>query len=806
MRKWLKIALITAGSIIGLIIILLLGMGWYIQSNKALFLKQLTARVNDNLNGELTIGDMKPSLFRSFPNMSIELRSVVLKDSLWTQHKHPLIDVSYIFVRVNTLSLLRKHTDVKEITLENGSIYLYTDTSGYSNTSIFRSDSTKHRKGTSKDAEINRLSMERITFVIDNRQKLKMFRLDIQQLDGRIQPTDSLIDLKIRSQIITKDFAFNTSKGSYLKNKTLGLDLALTFNKSTKLLNIPRQAIRIDNTPVDIAGQFSFAEKPPAFTLKINANKVLLQDAASWLSPNISSKLNTITLKGPLDAEAELNGHMKFRDTPHVVVRWKTENNTLVSAVGEWSDCSFAGRFNNQVLQGHGHTDENSSVNLFGLKASLGDVPIKADTIRVVNLKRPVLQGHFTSAFPLTAINDQTGDMPLLFKDGTAAADLNYEGPVLKDDNVPSAMYGTVQVQNGAFTYLPRNLSFHNCNALLRFTGPDLLLENIRIQSQKSSLQMDGKMKNILNSYFTAPDKIELSWNIRSPLVDLNEFRSFLSMRKKGKQAAAKQRAKMSRVSHQLENVLAGCNVQMQVLLDKVVFRHFTAQQVKAGLSLTATDLLLNKLSMLHAGGSAEVSGRVNPVGNDNTFNLNAVVSNMRIAQVFDAFDNFGMDGLTGRNLKGIISAKTNIRGIIQDDGTIRKHSLFGDIGFSLKNGALLDFEPLADIGNFIFRKRRLDSITFENLSSTFHVQGDKINIPPMRIASSAVNIDVNGVYGLSGGTNINMDIPLRNPAKDSAITDKQEKFRRSRKGIIVHLRAVSGKDGKVKIKLGKGD
>lgn len=75
-----------------------------------------------------------------------------------------------------------------------------------------------------------------------------------------------------------------------------------------------------------------------------------------------------------------------------------------------------------------------------------------------------------------------------------------------------------------------------------------------------------------------------------------------------------------------------------------------------------------------------------------------------------------------------------------------------------------------------------------------------------MRIASSAINIDVNGVYGIDGGTNINLDIPLRNPAKDSAITDREEKRKRSRKGIVVHLHAVSGKDGKVKIKLGKGD
>jgi hypothetical protein len=802
MRKWLRILLFAGGICLALLILLFLGMTWYIHANKANFLKQITGQLNERLNGTITIADMEPSLLKSFPDVSIGLKKVVLKDSLWQQHQHALLDVDYIFVQVNTLSLLRKHVKMKEVTLQQGTIYLFTDTSGYSNTYVLQRKESAKKSNDSKDLDIKELMLRNVSFVIDNRQKAKLFDLNIRKLDGRLSATDSTVKFMMQSDVLSKSFAFNTAKGSYLKDKTLELNLALSFNKQTRILSIPQQEIRIDKQPVQISGQFGFNEKPPVFQLKLNAKQVLLGNAASWLSPNISTKLNSISLTKPLDVEADLEGHMKYRDTPRVVVHWKTTENVLVTSMGEWSNCSFTGRFNNEVLSGNGHNDQNSAVNIFGLKATLAGVGIHADTIRVVNLKQPLLRGHFRSDFALADLNETTGGSPISFNNGNASADLFYTGPVLKDDNTPSSLQGVVQVKQGGFTYTPRNLSFHDCNATLRFTGQDLLLENIRIQSQKSSLQMDGSIKNLLNLYFTTPEKITINWNIRSPLVDLNEFKAFLAPRQKSASGKSKQKVKISRVSEQLDQVLASGNVNMQVQLDKVIYQRFIAQNVKAMVELTSSDILLKQIGYQHAGGTMQLTGNLHQSGNNNFFNINSSINNVNISQMFYGFDNFGFTSLKSGNVKGTLSAKINLKGNVLDNGTLARHALFGNINFSLKNGALVNFEPLVEISNYAFRKRRLDSITFENLSNTFQVQGNKIIIPPMRIASSAINIDMKGVYGLSGGTDIALDVPLRNPAKDADITDPEEKLRRSRRGIILHLRAVSGSDGKVRIKL----
>ncbi|MNR49062.1 hypothetical protein D3C85_1683890 [compost metagenome] len=62
--------------------------------------------------------------------------------------------------------------------------------------------------------------------------------------------------------------------------------------------------------------------------------------------------------------------------------------------------------------------------------------------------------------------------------------------------------------------------------------------------------------------------------------------------------------------------------------------------------------------------------------------------------------------------------------------------------------------------------------------------------------------MDVAGIYSMSTGTNIEVDVPLRNPKKDEDITDKREIQERRMKGIVLHLLATDGEDGKIKIKL----
>ncbi|PSL27663.1 AsmA family protein [Chitinophaga ginsengisoli] len=808
MQKWLRITLIVFGSLLGTLILLWLGLALYIRQHKADILQQISDKLNDRLHGgTLVIKDMEPSLVRSFPDVSVALEGVTIKDSLWNTHQHQLLDVARIFVKVNTSSLLRKQLDVRQISLEKGSIYLFTDSTGYSNTSILKRDSRKRGegKGPGRVADITRLQLSDIHFIVENQQKHKLFSFDIGSLKGNLRNNDSGWVCNLNTSLRVLSLAFNTEKGSYLKEKPVQMDLEIHYNRIRKTLDIPQQALRIAGQSISVGASFSFGAQPRPFTLHILADKIPLHLAASLLTPRISSKLDSIKIEQPIDAEAKINGHMQPGDKPSVYVTWKTADNIVTTKGMELQECSFAGSFSNEWVPGEPRIDENSIISIYGLKAKLYSIPVSADTVRITNLKHPTLMGYFRSDFALTDLNEAQGDDGVFrFTGGTAVAALYYKGGIIAGDTIVPYLKGTVALKGGMMEYLPRNLAFSDCNALLDFNGQDLSLQDITIRTRKSNLQMEGSVKNITRLYFSAPEKLALDWKVRSTGIDLDEFRSFLGKRQQGKRARAiANRRKISRIASQLDVMLNSCNISISVLLDKLTYGNFMAQQVRADLSLKESDIYLQQMSFAHAGGNINMKGTITQDGVNNRFKINAGIRDVQIDQLFHAFDNFGMQSLQAKNLKGIFSATANVSGNVKDNGKMAPQSIYGTLAFDLRNGALIHFAPLEDIGDLIFRGRNLGNITFENLQNTLTLQGNKIIVPPMQINSSALYMDVSGVYAMTKGTDMYITVPLRNPKRDEDIVDKEEKKSRRKKGIVLHLHAKDGKDGKVKIGLG---
>jgi hypothetical protein len=804
MPRWLRILLISTGSLTGLIIILWLILALVIRNNKQAILAEISSQLSSRINGTLVIRDMDPSLVRSFPNISITLKDVSLQDSLFAQHKRPLLAIKEVYVKVNTSAFLHKEIDIKEVKLKDGNISIFTDSTGYSNTYLFKGDSTKKKTG--KQPTFRNFSMENIQFSMENQQKFKHFLFDIRSLSGEMDYETSGWTCNLHTDMHIRNLEFNTTKGSFAQNKVLQSDLTLQYITASKTLRIPPQLLQFDKQPVSFGGEFNFSQHPAAFTLEIKADQIPFRQAASLLTPTLSHKMDSIDFEKPIDVHADIRGHMKFRDTPYVRVTWDVKDNILTAKAVTLERCSFNGAFLNEVVIGMGHNDANSRLSLFNFKGEYDSIPLTSDTLRIINLQKPVLTGRFKSKFPLTRLTHIVGAHLFEFTKGEAEVDLEYAGTWSPKDTVPGYVNGIIQIKDGAFTYVPRNQTFQQCLATLDFTGQDLYFRNIRLQSGSSTVTMEGNIRNILNFYFAAPEKITLDWSIHSPMINLNEFQSFFGKRRKHVSKKHPAHHTKPRIMKQLDVVLEACSVNMNVVLEKIKYRQLTASNVKAVIQLNQTGMKLDNAVLQAAGGQINFNGAIFNASNGNDrFTVDARVSKVQVDQLFRAFENFGQDGIQAKNLKGVFSATAKIGGGMKEDASIKPHTMFGSVTFDLNKGALVGFEPLEKLGKFIFRKRDMSNITFENMHNTLDIKGSKIVIHPMVIASSVLNIQLEGTYGMPKGTDIQMKVPLRNPKNDDLSGDAVELTKKQKKGIVVNLRAVDGEDGKVKFKLGKG-
>lgn len=802
MPRWLKISLRVGGLILSLVLVAWMLLAAYVYTHKGEILKAVTSQLNEDLNGKLTIKRMEPSLIRGFPGISVSLKDVLLRDSLWSVHKHDLLKAKTVFLAINAFSILSGSPTIKDIRIKEGEIYLFTDSNGVRNTDIFRKKNVENKGEANK--QINRVYLSDVKLIIDDKLKDKLFKFNISNFLGSIRYNHSGWNAHIELKTIVDFFAFNVKRGSFLKNKSLNLDLDMSYQDDISQLMIPLQKISIEDDDLNISGKFSFTPDSTDFQLEVKAPSILFKDAKSLLSSHIISKLKPYDIKKPFDVQALIKGKLKRGGEPSILVNWKVKDNTI-STLGELiTDCSFTGSYNNEGKKGMPRNDANSFIALRNMTGKYYDIPFKADSIIVNDLRNPVFTGKFQADFPIQKLNNILGGNTFMFTAGNADLDIVYKAPFDEKDKGERFIYGKVHVRNAAAQYKPRNLALKDIQMVMNFSGKDLFLQNLKLKSGSTSLIMDGALRNFSNLYYSDPQKMLIDWKIKSPRVNLNEFIVFLGKRNTGSKPSGATNKSVQKVSNQLDKMLDQASMKMDIDIDNLIYKKFTATNVRSKMTLNQSGIMINNLSLQQGGGTLNLTGNIDQTGSVNRFNIDTKIKNVNVEKLFYAFENFGQNAITNANLRGTFFGGTSISGAMTQNGKIVPRSIRGKVNFDIRNGALVDFEPMSRVGAFAFPNRNFSNIRFANLRNTLNIQGDKIYIPPMEIQSNVLNIFLEGVYSFTTGTNIAIKVPLRNPEKDELIIDRDLKRERALKGIVINLRALDGENGKVRFRLGK--
>ena len=775
------------------------GMAWYINAHKKEMLQSLTAELNKNINGKLTIGDMEPAFLRSLPRLSLNLQNVKITDRLFEKHKHTFLQAEDFYIAVNALALLHGTIEIKKIDIKNASVDLFTDANGYSNGDVFKKSEPKNNQKSGALPELQKFSLDHVSFAIDNQNKKKLFRFEIDALDGDLEYTSEGFNAALKLNTLVKSMAFSTDRGSFLKDKNVNGKFDVVYTKDS-IAVLPNQ-LEIGGEDFVISAGFQL-EKSAAFAIHIKNQKILWKNASKLLSPNISSRLDLFDLKAPIFVTCDIIGDFNDFGDPLIHVKAKIRDNELKTSGGIIEKCHFDGEFTNNNIKNKGFNDANSAVKLFNFTGEFAGLPIAMKQTSILNFDNPIAVGDFSSAFDIGKLNNIIDKDLLGFSKGTAKVNFTYRADIVNYEIAKPIVEGTVAIENANVKYTPRNLFFHDISVLLNFKDENLFISNIHLRSGKSIVNMEGNIRNFLNLYYTAPEKIVVNWNVRSPQLHLGEFIGFVSTRKKVKTVHKK--TNRADFTDDLNKLFDHLNVNMTLQVDKLFYDRFYATNATASLFLNDSQILLKNAGLQHAGGNLKLSGTLSQQGKTNPFRMNAVVNHVDISKFFYAFDNFGLQSLQSKNLKGFLSANTNISGRITDQGGMVPKSIVGNVNFGLKQVRLLQFAPIKNIGKFAFPFRDFDTISFYNLKGNFDIAGQKVNISPMQVNSSILNMDVEGVYSFGAGTNIFVTVPLRNPKKDKGITDENELAKRRNRGIMLRLVAADGDDGKVKISLGR--
>ncbi|MEO7584569.1 MAG: DUF3971 domain-containing protein, partial [Ferruginibacter sp.] len=582
MKKYLKTTIKALKIIFGILLILYILVYIYISMNKKSIIEQVTAEISKKLDGKVSVEDVELNFTRYFPKVSVLLKNVTITDSMVMQHKHPLLKAAKLFARISVMKLIQKEAPLNGLTIVKGEIYLFTDSTGYTNAYLLKQKSDSSAAKSSKEkSELRSIELKDVSFIIDDRQKQKLHNYFVNDLDIKVNDRDDvalLFDLK--ANIIIHSMAFNLPRGSFLKESKFTGKFNLVFNKQLNQLQFDSINIKLSGQPFNLTGRFDLKGNAPQFSLQAHTKKILYSEGKALMPPRIATSLSRVELDKPLDVDVNIDGPLKGGE-PFIYVNWAAGETQLKTPFLDFENASFTGFFTNEFAKGSPRSDSNSVININKFSADWHGLPLKSGSIEILNLEQPILTCDLLAEFPLTKLNDVIGSNFLKLQSGDGAVNLTYKGPIEKNNNTNSLINGTVSFKDGNVLYMPRDVEMKNASGQIIFKNSDVFVSNLRCVVLDNKITMNGQAKNLLTLINTEPGKASVNWTISTPALNLNSF-TFLLKPGKKITASSNSKIKLASAASKIDAVLEKASFHVNLDAASLLYRKFEASKVNA--------------------------------------------------------------------------------------------------------------------------------------------------------------------------------------------------------------------------------
>jgi hypothetical protein len=306
-----------------------------------------------------------------------------------------------------------------------------------------------------------------------------------------------------------------------------------------------------------------------------------------------------------------------------------------------------------------------------------------------------------------------------------------------------------------------------------------------------------------------------MDWSLSSPHLDLKDFTALAgrpgatsgSATTAGSGGSKSGSQKTDKVLFgaafaRIDRLLKEGVVHLRLEAADLTYKNFSGAHAKADLLFSARDIRLTNMEVEQGNGSLRLQAALSREhdGSDNPISLQSHLDRVDLPRLFAAFNDFGQDALSGRNLKGNLTADIRMTGLLTNKAGMVHNSLKGTVNFNIKAGQLLNFGPMEQVHEKVLKKKDLSEIHFGELANQLDLDTTTITIHRMEIQSTAFTVFVEGTYDLKKGPDLSLQVPLSNLKGRSADIPPENKGNDGKTGLSVRLRARTGDDGKLKI------
>lgn len=760
-------------SLIGLIVI------------AAIFEKQIAEMVistlNKQLKTELQVSEASLSLIWKFPQAAVYLNDAKIEGV--GGHAEKLLDVKSISLQCGTLGLLMGNYNFTSISINEGSLFVYSDEKGKVNYDIFKGSDEDNSTEESSDLNlsISDATLYNVTVHYIDRVAEYDIKVNVSSADFA---GDFIIDNEINANQHTMTsyaelFSEHITIGetTYMKGTNLAYNGSVALDLADEAYTFKNIKLYIEGNQFNMNGAVSKVEKGTQYNLVFDSKKALLGSLMQLIPEQYASTLGQFESYGKLSFDARVNGISSKRAAPIIEVNFGLKDGRIThpKMVGSMKNVNFDVRFTN----GNGVDDKTAKLKLIGFQANLNKQPINLNW-EMVGLENPMISMSLDGKIPLNAVYGFFGSTVTEGSGWIEIAQLSLNGR-LKD---MTSMYRIPRVKlNGLINFNQAHLLVNNIptnieTGALSLDNNEFNVSNFTFKTATSDMVFNGEFQNVLpvllsDSLNSQNAKLTFQASLNSQKMDLDELLAIGG-------------------GHSAEEIEAAA-VEDQDSLTKENYeqREYRTSFLKGTFITNIVELQYGNVLAKNFNGQVEFDRSVMQLKGvkvdamDGVFELNSKIyfekeprlelfldcNNIDIQEFLAQLDNFGQEVMTDDNLRGRLKSLIKVNLFLDSLGNFKNEDLFVVADVEIIDGELINLKMLEGFSSFI-KMRDLQHIAFTKLKNQFKIEHGKFILPAMFIQSNALNLVVGGQYSF----NHDLDFKLKINA-GQVIANKFKKY-----------------------------
>lgn len=743
MKKGLKIAAITLGSIILLMLVLPFAFRGKIT--------QIVKREgNKMLNAQFDFKTLDISLFKHFPQASVTLEDFWLKGT-GDFANDTLVQAGEVTAAVNLFSLFgNSGYDIGGIYIDDTRLRAIVLPDGRVNWDIMKPDSatvpeqgeTGGEAPSAFSVKLQRLVVKDMNLVYDDRQA-KTYA-EIEELDafctGDLGSEHTTLQLETAIEALT----YKMNEVPFLSDANVSAKMDVEADFVNHKFTLRENTLRINAIQASLDGWVALNNPSVDMDLKLNTNDIGFKELLSLIPAIYTTDFSSLKTDGTATLAVSANGTWQGDTVPAFNIGLKVKDAmfrypSLPTGVDQINI--------DATVQNSGGSIDKTVVDIRPFNFRLAGNPFSLTAHVETPFSDPAFAAEAKGKLNLDMLK-QVYPIADLSVNGTVDADIQASGRLSyiekeQYDSVRAA--GTIRL-TGMKLKMKDMPDVEIKNSLLTFAPKYLQLSETTVNMGRNDLTADCRFENYMG-YLLKGSTLKGTLNIQSDYLNLNDFMT-TSPEASGvsdEQAVAKDTVVRTGIVEVPRNI----NFQMDANLKKVLLDEMAFNQVHGQIAIKDKSADMKNLSANAMGGNVVINGAYSTVDSQHPkVEAGLKLTNIGFAQAYKELNMVQKLAPIFENLKGNFSGNIHIATELDAKMNPLLNTTQGEGTLMVQDLSLSGVKAIDQIADAI-KQPSLKNLEVKNTQVNFSVKDGRVTTKPFDIRLGDYSLNLSGTTGL---------------------------------------------------------